>query len=110
MFRKLNWLPMNIHLQIREHIFTFKALTGNSPAYQNKLFIRCSNETYSLTSNYNELSLPKSRTNFLRKNFSYRAAKSWNNLPLTITQNIGNKTVNVLKTLLINHYRNTYSD
>ena len=42
MFRKLNWLPMNLHLQIREHIATFKALTGNSPAYQTKLFIRCS--------------------------------------------------------------------
>ena len=46
---------MNIHLQIREHIATFKALTGNSPAYLTKLFIRCSNETYSLRSNYNEL-------------------------------------------------------
>ena len=109
-FRKLNWLPMNIHLQIREHIATFKALTGNSPAYLTKLFIRCSNETYSLRSNYNELSLAKPRTDFLKKSFSYRAAKSWNNLPLTITQNIGNKTVNVLQTLLINHYRNTYSD
>ena len=109
-FRKLNWLPMNIHLQIREHIATFKALTGNSPAYLTKLFIRCSNETYSLRSNYNELSLAKPRTDFLKKSFSYRAAKSWNNLPLTITQNIGNKTVNVLKTLLISHYRNTYSD
>ena len=58
-FRKLNWLPVNIHLQIREHIATFKALTGNSPACLTKLFIRCSNETYSLRSNYNELSLAK---------------------------------------------------
>ena len=97
-FQKLNWLPMNIHLQIREHIATFKALTGNSPAYLTKLFNCCLNETYSLRSNYNERSLAKPRT------------KSRNNLPLTITQNIGNKTVNVLKTLLISHYRNTYSD
>ena len=81
-FRKLNWLPMNIHLQIQKHIVTFKALTGNSPAYLTKLFIRCSNETYSLRSNYNELSLAKPRTNFLKKSFSYRATKSWNNLPL----------------------------
>ena len=85
-------------------------MIGNSPAYLTKLFIRCSNETYSLRSNYNELSLAKPRTDFLKKSFSYRAAKSWNNLPLTITQNIGNKTVNVLKILLIGHYRNTYSD
>ena len=84
-FQKLNWLPMNIHLQIREHIATFKALTGNSPAYLTKLFHLCSNETYSLRSNYNELSLAKPLTNFLKKSFSYRAAKSWNKLPLTIT-------------------------
>ena len=94
-FQKLNWLPMNIYLQIREHIATFKALTENSPAYLTKLFNRCSNETYSLRSNlrskYNDLSLAKPRTNFLKKSFSYRAAKTWNNLPLTITQNIGNK-------------------
>ena len=77
-FQKLNWLPMNIHLQIREH-------KGNSPAYLTKLFHLCSNETYSLRSNYNELSLAKPLTNFLKKSFSYRAAKSWNKLPLTIT-------------------------
>ena len=73
---------MNIHLQIRENIANFKALTGNSLAYLNKSFNHCSN--------------------FLQKCFSYRAEKSWNNLPLT-SFNIGNKTVNVLKTLLINH-------
>ena len=88
-------------------IATLKALTGNSPAYLTKLFNRCSNKTYSLISSYNELSLAKPRTNFLIKGFSYRAAKSWNKLLLTITQNIGNKAVNVL---LINHYRNSYSD
>ena len=69
-FQKLNWLPINIHLQIREHIATFEALTGNSPAYLAKLFNRCSNETYSLRSNYNELSLTKPRTNFLKKSFN----------------------------------------
>ena len=73
---------------------TFKVLTGNLPAYLTKLFKRCSNETYlrsNLRSRFNDLSLAKPRTNFLKKSFSYRAAKTWNNLPLTITQNIGNK-------------------
>ena len=63
-FQKLNWSPTNIHLQIREHISTLKALTGNSPAYLTKLFHRCSNETYSLRSNYNELSLGKTSHKF----------------------------------------------
>ncbi len=92
-FQKLNWLPMNTHFQVRENITTFKSLTGNSPKYLTKLFHRCSNETYNLRSNYDQLSLEKPNTNFLKKSFSYRAAKSWNNLPPTLTQNIGNKTV-----------------
>ena len=79
---------MNTHLQIRENIGTFKALIGNSPAYLTKLFNRCSNEKYNLRSNFDQLSLAKPSTNFLKKSFSYRAAKSWNNLPLTLAQNI----------------------
>ena len=74
---------MNIHLQIREHIAIFKALTENSPAYLTNFFNLCSNETYSLKSNYDELSLANPHTNFLKKSFSYKAAKSWNNLPST---------------------------
>jgi hypothetical protein len=82
---------MNTHLQIRENIGTFKALIGNSPAYLTKLFNRCSNEKYNLRSNFDQLSLAKPSTNSLnliKKSFSYRAAKSWNNLPLTLAQNI----------------------
>ena len=52
----------------------------------------------------------KTKYEFPLKSFSYRAAKSWNNLPLTLTQNIGDQTANVFKTLLITHYRNNYGD
>ena len=70
-FQKLNCSPMNTNLQIRENIATFKALTGNSPAYLTKLFNRCSNETYNLRSNFDQLSLGKPNTNFLKKSFSF---------------------------------------
>ena len=43
-FQKVNWLPMNTHLQIRENIATFKALIGNLPAYLTNSFNCCSNE------------------------------------------------------------------
>ena len=66
---------MNTHLQIRENIATFKALTGNSPAYLTKLFNRSSRETYDLRSNFDQLSQVKPNTNFLKKSFSYRVAK-----------------------------------
>ncbi len=66
-FQKPNWLPMNTHFQVRENITTFKPLTGNSPTYLTKLFHRCSNETYNLRSNYDQLSLEKPNTNFFKK-------------------------------------------
>ena len=63
-FQKLNWLPMNTHLQMRENIATFKALTGNSHAYLTKLFNRRSNEAYNFRSNSDQLSLAKTEHKF----------------------------------------------
>jgi hypothetical protein len=98
------WMPIHKSLSIRENIVTFKALrpTANSPNYLTEMFNFCSNETYNLRSNFFQLSLDKPNTNFLKKSFSYRAAKSWNNLPDNIRQNVDNITVNVAKSMLIN--------
>ena len=104
-FRKLDWMPIHKSLSIRENIVTFKALTANSPNYLTEMFNFCSNETYNLRSNFCQLFLEKPNTNFLKKSFSYRAAKSWNNLPDNIRQNVDNITLNVVKSMLINHYR-----
>ena len=104
-FRKLDWIPIHKSSSIRENIVTFKALTANSPNYLTEMFNFCSNETYNLRSNFCQLSLEKPNTNFLKKSFSYRAAKSWNNLPDNIRQNVDNITLNVAKSMLINHYR-----
>jgi hypothetical protein len=104
-FRKLDWMPIHKSLSIRENIVTFKALTANSPNYLPEMFNFRSNETYNLRSNFCQLSLDKPNTNFLKKSFSYRAAKSWNNLPDNIRHNVDNITVNVAKSMLINHHR-----
>ena len=66
---------MNTHLQIRENIATFEALTGGSPTFLTKLFNLCSNETYDLRSNFDQLSLAKTKTQIflLKKCFSYKA-------------------------------------
>jgi hypothetical protein len=104
-FRKLDWMPFHKNLSIRENIVTFKALTANSPNYLTEMFNFCSNETYNLRSNFSQLSLEKPNTNFLKKSFSYRAEKSWNNLPVNIRRNVDNITLNLAKSMLINHYR-----
>ena len=104
-FRKLDWMPIHKNLSIRENIVTFKALTANSPNNLTEMFNFCSNERYNLRSNFCQLSLEKPNTNFLKKSFSYRAAKSWNNLPENIRQNVDNITLNLAKSMLTNHYR-----
>ena len=76
---------------------TFKALTGQGPDYLQQLFTECNNDNYSLRSNNTKLALPKPRTNFLKRSFSYRAAKSWNELSNDITEDFCELSVNAFK-------------
>ena len=59
-------------------IMSFKALTDRLPIYLQKLFIKCNNNNYHLRSNNSKLALPKPKTNFLKRSFSYRTAQVWN--------------------------------
>ena len=72
---------MNKHLEIREHIATFKALTGNSPAHLTKLFNSCSNETHNLRSNFDQLLLAKPNSNFVKKTFLTERQNSGKTFP-----------------------------
>ena len=76
---------------------TFKALTGLGPDYLEQLFNECNNDIYSLRSNNIKLALPKPRTNFLKRSFSYRAAKSWNALSNEITGDFRELSVTAFK-------------
>jgi hypothetical protein len=38
------------------------------------------NQTYQLRNNHQKLYLPKPKTNFLKRSFSYRGAVSWNQI------------------------------
>lgn len=93
----LNWLPIEVDLKKRETIMTFKAITGQAPSYLTELFTECENNYYGLRSNNTKFALPKPRTNFLKRSFSYRAAKSWNELPHDITDDFNKLSVNTFK-------------
>ena len=86
----LNWIPIEDALRKRETIMTFKGLANRLPDYAQNFFKKSKNSKYSPRSNNVELSLPKPKTNFLRRSFSYRAAKRWNELSDEITKNIQN--------------------
>ena len=68
-------------LNRREQAMTFMALREMTPKYLTELFSSCQNDMYGLRSNNRKLHLPKPKTSFLKKNFSYRGALAWNNLP-----------------------------
>ena len=79
---------------------TFKALTNRLPDYVQNFFKKSKNSNYSLRSNNVKLLLPKPKTNFLKRSFSYRAAKGWNELSDEITENIQNLSLPYFKRLL----------
>ena len=98
----LNWLPIEELLKQRQLIMTFKVLTGRLPRYLGKLFSVSQNDNYNLRSNQIKLNLPKPKTNFLKRSFSYRAAKSWNELPSENTENYNNLSILSFKRQLLN--------
>ena len=94
---KLKWIPIDESLRNSETIMTFKALTKRLPNYLTDLFTKCENDNYNLRSNNTKLSQLKPKTNFLKRSFSYRAAKAWNELPNEITDNFENVSILSLK-------------
>ena len=94
---KLKWIPIDESLRNSETIMTFKALTKRLPNYLTDLFTKCENDNYNLRSNNTKLSQLKLKTNFLKRSFSYRAAKAWNELPNEITDNFENLSILSLK-------------
>ena len=98
----LNWLPIEELLKQRQLIMTFKVLTGRSPQYLGKLFSVSQNDNYNLRSNQIKLNLPKPKTSFLKRSFSYRAAKSWNELPSETTENYNNFSILSFNRQLLN--------
>ena len=81
--KNLYWTPIEQSLTNREMIMTFKALTAWQVTELSwRTISKCENNSYSLKSNNTKLKLPKPKTNFLKRNFSHRAAKSWNELSI----------------------------
>ena len=59
----------------------FKVLKGIAPNCLKMLFHVCNNTSYPLRTNNLKMSLPKPKTDFLKKSFAYRGAAFWNKLP-----------------------------
>ena len=57
-----------------------KSLNGLAPVYLYELFSERDTD-YDLRDSFRKLNLPKPRTNYLKRSFSYSGALLWNSLP-----------------------------
>ena len=80
---------------------TLKILTDRSPRYLEKLFSVSQNENYNFRSNQTKLKLPKTKTNFQLRSFSYRAAKSCNEIPSETNECYNNLSILSFKPQLL---------
>jgi hypothetical protein len=76
-----------------------------APNYLTIMFRKCDNSNYSLRSNNLKLSLPKPKTDFLKRSFSYRRAVAWNSLPSEILGVVDeSQSISSFRILINNYY------
>ena len=63
----------------------FKSLNEQAPVYLQNLFHERSTD-YDLRSSFHKLTLPRPRTNYLKRSFSYSGALLWNYLPENVRE------------------------
>ena len=63
----------------------FKSLNEQAPVYLHNLFHERSTD-YDLRNSFHKLTLPRPRTNYLKRSFSYSGALLWNSLPENVRE------------------------
>lgn len=81
--RELNWDTLAKRRKIQKSLLMFKILNRRAPSYLVDL-VSSYKTNYRLRDIDNKLSLPKPNTEYLKRSFSYSAAKVWNELPASI--------------------------
>ena len=68
-FKTLRRQPAKIILDKRDLLMMFKIIKGKAPNYLTMLFSNCNNINYQLRSNNLKISVPKPKSDFLKKSF-----------------------------------------
>ena len=81
LFRALGWRKLKYQRLESAAVMMYKSLHGMTPEYLSSRFVFRNDVTsYQLRNTENKLALPQSRTNYLKKSFSYSGAGLWNSL------------------------------
>ena len=75
---KLGWKTLEERRGIKLTKYMSKVIEGGCPEILSNLFEKCNKEKYNLRSNGKLLRLSKPNTNSIKRSFSYKGAKVWN--------------------------------
>jgi len=92
---KLHWFPVTARIQFKIALLTFKTLTSHQPNYIDDL-LQQQRSSRLRFSGHNLLEIPRMRTSFAQRSFTYSAPHTWNTLIRDITGNL-NVTANTIK-------------
>ena len=81
---KLNWDPLKDRFKYNESITMYKVMNELTPSYLKNRF-ELKNSGYALRG-YKTLVIPKPKTDYKKRSFSYRGAKLWNDMDTDIKQ------------------------
>jgi len=103
------WLPVTARIQFKIALLTFKTLTAHQPSYTRDLLQPHCSSRQLRSSSHNLLEIPRMRTGFAQRSFTYSAPHIWNSLPQVLTGNLDVTANTFRKKLKTFYYPNCYS-
>ena len=101
MFLELHWLPVDLRIQFKILLLTFKCIHGQAPVYLSNLITVHNPVRHLRSANSLLLDQPRRRTKTGARTFSYAAPLLWNQLPLSVRRSESvNHFKRALKTFL----------
>ena len=85
---RLHWLPVTACIQFKIALLTFKTLTAHQPSYIHDLLQPHCSSRQLRSASHNLLEIPRMRTGFAQRSFTYSAPRIWNSLPHVIADNL----------------------
>ena len=80
----LKWIPVKLHLYLRDAVMAFKCMTGPSPEYVSKKFISRGSISGRATRNSQKLNISLYKSTTGQRSFYYRIVSIWNAISPTL--------------------------
>jgi len=100
---RLHWLPVNARIQFKIALLTFRTLTTHQPNNIHDLLQPHCSSRQLRSASHNLLEIPRMKTGFAQRSFTYSAPHIKNSLPYVITGNL-DVTANTFKKKLKTWY------